>query len=105
MQCVAQTCLEKGRAEEQVSGEEEEGNETDGRYSICFTPRQITGEATRLTNVVPSAEAGLPMLQSGTCMLVWSCNVRPGQDSYRGSTADYESIGVLLSGNTDRLLS
>jgi hypothetical protein len=59
VQCVAQTCLEKGRAEEQVYGrvvgrKEEEGNKTGGGYSISFTARQITGEAARLIIMLAS---------------------------------------------------
>ena len=50
VQCVAQTCLEKGRTEEQVYGEKRGGRKkTGGGYSICFTAKQITGEAARLT--------------------------------------------------------
>ena len=59
VQCVAQTCLEKGRAEEQVYGrgqgrKEEEENETGGGYSICFTAKQVTGEVARLIIMRPS---------------------------------------------------
>jgi hypothetical protein len=77
VQCVAQTCLEKGRAEEQVYGEckgeeeeeeEEGGNETDGGKAFCFTARQITGEAARLTTVVSIAP-------KPDCMMVMTCNV------------------------------
>jgi hypothetical protein len=75
VQCVAQTCLEKARAGEQVYGkskgeeeEEEGGNERDGGKAFCFTARQITGEAARPTTVVSIAP-------KPDRMLVMACNV------------------------------
>jgi hypothetical protein len=56
----------KNKSMVSARGEEERGNKMGGGYSTCFTARRITGEAARLTTVVPSSLAGAAVVQTGT---------------------------------------
>ena len=109
VQCVAQTCLEKGRAEEQVNGEckgegerEREGNETGGGYPICFTPMQITGVGGSSHKGGARLSGGAPIAPHRDSMVVMACNVGTRRALISVTRRLTRRMIVLQSGNAHR---
>ena len=109
VQCVAQTCLEKRSAKNQIygrcKGDEKEGNKMDGGDAVCFTvwqrgrsqDRRVVSQATN-----PRPSRGVDVLPHWDYDIIPACKVRSRPDSYRGNTVPSSELTLFSSGNSGR---